>query len=100
MKRDNEKILSLIGDTERFIKAGIPVLIAAGVKTDTLASFVQCLQVMEEASTNLGEYQIDNLEAVYEVASEAIAPIEKRLIHLIERLENLEGDGDKDTDIA
>lgn len=92
MARDNELILRLIGDTESFIKARLTAVIEAGAKADTIESFVQCLQVMEQASTNLGEYQIDNIEAVYEVAREAIAPIEKRLTALIERLEGTEGD--------
>ena len=92
--RDNEKILRLIGDTESFIKSRMTAVIEAGAKGDTIESFVQCLQVMEQATTNLGEYQIDNLEAVYEVAREAIAPIEKRLIQLIERVEGTQG-GDR-----
>lgn len=100
MKRDNEKILGVIGSTETFLKAQLEILIEAGAKPDTFASFVQCLQTMEEAGANVGEYQIDNMEAIYEVAREAIAPIEKRLMQLIERLENREHDGDKDADIA
>ncbi len=100
MKRDNERILGIIGSTETFLNAQFAMLIEARAKPDTIASFVQCLQTMEEAGANVGEYQIDNLEAVYEVAREAIAPIEKRLMLLIERLENREDDKDKDADIA
>lgn len=101
--RNNETILQLIGDTESFVKQRLVEVVQADASPDTIREFVNCLSSLECAVNNMGRQRFDapipssgfgDSNAIYAIAREAVAPIEKSLMQLTERIEkSLAGGG-------
>lgn len=89
--RDNETIMALIGDCESHIKSRLIELIKADASADTIRCFVECLNSLQCATSNMGERRyLDSPDAVRSIAIEAISPVEKQLHQLLEKLEKWE----------
>ncbi|MDX2215462.1 MAG: hypothetical protein SFY66_19520 [Oculatellaceae cyanobacterium bins.114] len=96
MARDNEKLLQLIDESQKFLKQKLGEAIVADASTETLSYFMEACRAMEHAGNNLGDrrYYPDSPDVIHAIAREAIAPVEKRIESMIERIEGKLG-GDR-----